>query len=277
MALVWCDGRFLEEQDFRVSPYDRGLCHGFSLFETLLAVNGEPRLVAEHLERMRGGLRRLGVESVELDGEGLYGVMRSLLEKNGLAEGFGRLRFSLSFGEGPLNQADSDGAWAWLTASRVSPGAQSVRVNEAPWRKDTGSVLRGLKTGNYAEHLIAMDMARREGFGEMLFFNAQDELCEAAMANVFLIRGGGLFTPSLDSGCLSGVSRGVVLTMAREQGIAVYERPLGRGDVARAEGMFLTSSVMGPVEVSHYGAKSYGPQPVFARVRAGWEERMGIK
>ncbi|MEP2775449.1 MAG: aminotransferase class IV [Luteolibacter sp.] len=277
MALVWCDGKFIEEQDFRVSPYDRGLCHGLSLFETLLAVDGKPKLLPEHLERMRDGFQRLGVDSIELDDAGLYGVMETLLDRNALLEGPARLRFTLSLGEGALNQTDSGRAWAWMTASPVQKAAASIRVNEAPWRKDTESVLRGLKVGNYAEHLIAMDMARREGFGEMLFFNTQDELCEAAMANVFLIRGGGLLTPSLDSGCLAGVCRAMVIAIAREQGIPCVVKPLSRSDVAKADGMFLTSSVQGPVEVSYYGLKGYAPHSLFRTVSAEWAVRMGMK
>lgn len=276
MATVWCDGKFIDEQDFRVSPYDRGLCHGMSLFETLLAVDGKPKQLPEHLERMRAGLQRLGVDSVELDVAGLNSVMQSLLERNGLLEGAARLRFSLSFGEGPLNQTDSGRAWAWMTATKAMPAPRSLRVNEAPWRKDTESVTRGLKVGNYAEHLIAMDMARREGFDEMLFYNTSGELCEAAMANIFLIRGGGILTPSLDSGCLAGVCRSLVLRIARERGMPCHEKPLGRNDVNKADGMFLTSSVQGPVEVSCFLGRSRPSHPVFGSIRSIWLEAMGL-
>lgn len=277
MATVWCDGNFIHEKDFRVSPYDRGLCHGFSLFETLLAVGGKPKMLPEHLVRMRAGLQRLGVESVELDVTGLDSVMQSLLERNGLLEGVARLRFTLSFGEGPMNQTDSGRAWAWMTASKATAPVGALRVNEAPWRKDTESVTRGLKVGNYAEHLIAMDMARREGFDEMLFYNTNDELCEAAMANIFLIRGNGLLTPSLDSGCLAGVSRALILRLAREQGIPCREKPIGKGEVKKADAMFLTSSVQGPVAVSHYLGRSYPPHALFSSMRSIWREAMGLE
>lgn len=277
MATVWCDGKFIDGHEFRVSPHDRGLCHGLSLFETLLAVDGKPKLLAEHLERMRAGLQRLGVDSVELDVAGLDSVMQSLLERNGLLDGSARLRFTLSFGEGPLNQTDSGRAWAWMTATKAKAMPGALGVNEAPWRKETESVTRGLKVGNYAEHLIAMDMARREGYGEMLFYNTNDELCEAAMANVFLIRGGGLLTPSLDSGCLAGVTRALVLRIAGEQGISCQEKTLGRSDVNKAEGMFLTSSVQGIVEVSHFGLKSYAPHPIYKAIQSEWMARMQMK
>lgn len=274
MNFVWCDGDFLPVSEFRVSPFDRGLCHGMSVFETLLAVNGEPRLLTEHLDRLRSGLERLAVTSVELSGEGLRRVMIGLLEKNGLTHGMARIRLAVSLGAGPLNLTDSGASWAWMTATPVDEMPETVRVTTAPWRRDRENVLRGLKVGNYAEHLIAMDMARREGFGEMLFFNNDDELCEAAMANVFLIRSGSLLTPGLDSGCLAGVTRGLVIRLAAAHGIPCREKTLTRNDVAKAEGMFLTSSIRGPVRVSAYGARHFDEHPLYDAVRAIWLEEM---
>ncbi len=274
MGLVWCDGAFLEEENFRVSPVDRALCHGLSLFETILAVDGRPKLVGAHLDRLRQGLERLGVRSVELAEEGLRKVMVSLLERNGLTEGSVRIRFTVSFGPGPLDQTDGGDLWAWMTAAPANISDDPLRLTVAPWRKDMESVLRGLKTGNYAEHLVAMDMARREGFDEMLFYNTSEELCEAAMANVFLIRGKGLLTPSLDSGCLAGVARAKVIAIAGELEIPCKVKPLGRSDVKKADGIFLTSSVKGPVQVASLGGTSFKPHPFFGAIRERWRKVM---
>ncbi len=245
-----------------------------SVFETLLAVDGEPRLLNAHLDRMRSGLERLAVSSVEVSGTGLRRAMVGLLEKNALSQGMARIRLAVSLGAGPLNLIDSGAAWAWMTATPVDEAPESLRITTAPWRRDRENVLRGLKVGNYAEHLIAMDMARREGFGEMLFFNNDDELCEAAMANVFLIRSGSLLTPGLDSGCLAGVTRDLVIRLAAAHGIPCREKPLTRADVSKAEGMFLTSSIRGPVRVSTYGARHFDEHPLFDAVRAIWLEEM---
>jgi len=277
MAVVWCDGKFVEEREFMVSPFDRGLCHGLSFFETLLAVKGQPRLVREHLARLISGLERLGVNSVELSLEGLRQAMVALVERNGLEQGMARIRFAVSLGQGPLNKTDTGKAWAWMTASPVNKTVSDISMTVAPWRRDKESVLRGLKVGNYAEHLIAMDMARREGFEEMLFYNTSDELCEAAMANVFLIRGGKLQTPGLDSGCLAGVTRELVLKLASQHDIRCVEKPLNKNDVKKAEGIFLTSSVKGPVWVSRFQGKSYEEHPLFSAVRRIWLEKMAVE
>jgi branched-chain amino acid aminotransferase len=274
MGIVWCDGKFVSEEEFTVSPMDRGLCHGLSLFETLLAVKGKPRLVREHLARLRSGLERLGVNSVELDENGLGLAMVTLLERNGLAKGVARIRLSLSLGEGAFDRIDNGSAWAWMTAAPVDNGTGSVRMTLAPWRRDKESILRGIKTGNYAEHLIALDMARLEGFGEMLFYNTDDELCESAMANVFLIRKGELLTPGLDSGCLAGVTRALLIRLAKQHGIPCKECVLRKADVSKADGMFLTSSVRGPVRVSALQGKNFPEHPLFDSVRSIWLKEM---
>ena len=274
MGVVWCNGRFLNNHELKVSAFDRGLCQGLSLFETILSVNGRPRLVTEHLDRLRLGLERLGVLSVELADDALRNAMIALLEKNNLTAGTARIRFAVSLGDGSLNRIDCGSAWVWMTASEVGEISQKIKMTLAPWRRDTESVLRGLKVGNYAEHLIAMDLARREGCDEMLFYNTSDEVCEAAMANIFLIRGGCIFTPSLESGCLAGVTRALVMRLAAEHGIPCQEKPLSRADVKKSDGFFLTSSVKGPVWVSEFQGRSYEEHALFGAIRRLWAEEM---
>jgi branched-subunit amino acid aminotransferase/4-amino-4-deoxychorismate lyase len=270
MAIVWREGKYLDENEFRVSPTDRGLCHGLSLFETILAVEGEPKLLAEHFRRMKAGLLRLNIRRIELDDYAMKEVMIELLRRNGLESGMARIRFTLSMGEGPVNLTDSGQAWKWITVSKVEPEEVGLRLTLAPWRKDNESMLRGIKSGNYAEHLIALDMARHEGFDEMLFFNSSDELCEAAMANVFLIRGKELFTPSLDGGCLPGVTRELIIQIASEQRIPCHVKTLTKKDLSKADGIFLTSSIKGPVWISSFQGTAYPVHPLFSAIRNLW-------
>ncbi|MES2982167.1 MAG: aminotransferase class IV [Verrucomicrobiota bacterium] len=274
MAIVWFDGKFIDETEFRISPSDRGLCHGLSLFETILAVDGQPRLLTEHLRRLKSGLVRLNIQGVEIEESGLQQVMIGLLKRNQLDSGMVKIRFAISMGVGPMNLTDSGQAWEWMTVSHVEPSEASLRLTLAPWRKDNESMLRGLKVGNYAEHLIALDMARHEGFDEMLFFNTSDELCEAAMANVFLIRGKDLYTPGLDSGCLPGVTRELIIQIAASQKIPCHVRTLSKKDLSKADGIFLTSSIKGPVWISSFQGTAYPVHPLFSAIRTLWLENM---
>jgi branched-chain amino acid aminotransferase len=141
----------------------------------------------------------------------------------------------------------------------------------SPWPRNERGALAGLKCASYAENLLALDAARREGFEETLFFNTSGELCEAATANVFLVANGVVKTPPLASGCLPGVTRGLVLELAARDGIECEEAVMGPEDLAAADEVFLTSATRGPVAISRVtGLRLPAPQ-VAVRLRELWE------
>jgi branched-subunit amino acid aminotransferase/4-amino-4-deoxychorismate lyase len=130
----------------------------------------------------------------------------------------------------------------------------------SPFPRNERSPLAGLKCASYAENLIALDHARRAGADEALFYNTRGELCEAATANVFLVREGRIFTPPLASGCLPGTMRARVI-----ERIAVEERDLTAADVEEADEVFLTSATRGVVRVAGVDGTAWLP----GRVTAG--------
>jgi len=276
MSFVWRDGVFLSKSEFSISPMDRGLCHGMSLFETLLVVNGQPQLFDEHMERLLGGLKKLGVEAEVEAYHDLRSAMVTLIEKNELSDGMARLRLSLSFGEGTLNDLSEKHSWAWMTVQPLDGFPKSVQVITAPWKKAHEGILCGLKSGNYAEPIIALDYARRMNCQEIIFFNTADELCEAAMANIFLIHEGELLTPHLASGCLPGITRALLLRLAKAEGIPCHEVPLSRDDLYQADCIFLTSSAKGLISVCEVDGKSFHEHPLFLSLRDRWLREMTL-
>jgi branched-subunit amino acid aminotransferase/4-amino-4-deoxychorismate lyase len=127
----------------------------------------------------------------------------------------------------------------------VPPETLSACIS--PWPRNEHSPLVGLKCASYAENCIALDHARRLGFDEAVFFNTAGHLCEAATANIFIVKNGRLSTPSLESGCLPGIGREVVIERAHEMGISFEAVVLTHEDLIAADEIFLTSSTRGPV------------------------------
>jgi branched-chain amino acid aminotransferase len=248
MSQLWCNGQWLGLEEFPVSSADRGLTHGLALFETLLAIDGLPVFLARHLARLRNGMARLGWEMALPD---LRIIIAELLQRNQLGSGRARVRFTISAGSGPMNDlALGQDHLLWVTAFPALDVPENLSVCISPWRRNEHSPLAGLKCASYAENLIALDHARRQGCEETIFLNTAGELCEAAMANLFLVKNGMLQTPPLASGCLPGVTREVVLELASHHGINCEERILNLDDFRAADEAFLTSSTKGPVPVS---------------------------
>ncbi len=261
MNHIWCNGQWLNGPSPVVSATDRGLLHGFGLFETILAVNGMPVRLDRHLDRMRNGCVRLGWScGFPTD---LGEIMAELLTRNGLATGHARIRLSLSGGSGPLDDTTpGPDRQLWMHAAAVTQSPPELTVNISRWLKNEHSPLAGLKCFSYAENLLALADARRKGFDETLVFNHGGHLCEAATANVFWAKAGRLFTPPLSSGCLPGITRARVVEMAASLGISCGECEGIMEDVTVADEIFLTSSIRGITGVSRLESIDFPPGPL---------------
>ncbi len=261
MSWIWCNGSYFEGP-LAVSPSDRGLTHGLGVFETLLSLDGQPVALDLHLARMRDGAERLGLDAGKLGEAEIAAAMSGLLERAGLADGRARIRLALSAGAGDLRRLETGSdAILWMTATACPPAPESVTLVTADFPRNERSPLSGIKCASYAENLLALDQARRAGADEALLFNTRGELCEAATANVFLVRDGEVLTPPLSSGCLPGTMRARV--MART---TVKEQPLTAADVAVAEELFVTSATRGVVPVVRVDGRVLPAGPVAAEV-----------
>jgi branched-chain amino acid aminotransferase len=100
----------------------------------------------------------------------------------------------------------------------------------------------GLKTTSYAENVVALAHAQARGAIEAVFANTRGELCECTGSNVFVVMGGEVLTPPVDSGLLPGITRELVVEWARESGIPVREEALPLSVLREADEVFITSS-----------------------------------
>lgn len=192
---------------------------------------------------MQSGAERL---RWELDGSAFPAAIADLLERCNLGKGRARVRIAMTAGAGNLRNLEQGAeALLWITAAPCPEPRESVSLVTALFPRNDLSPLAGLKCASYAENLIALDQARRAGADEVLFFNTRGHLCEAAMANIFVVSEGKVFTPPLAAGCLPGTMREQVM-----ERISVEEIALTAGDVLAADEVFLTSATQGVVPVS---------------------------
>jgi branched-chain amino acid aminotransferase len=106
-----------------------------------------------------------------------------------------------------------------------------------------------IKSSNLLNNFLAWREARRLGAYEAILLNAQGRLAEGSSSNVFLVRDGRLLTPAPESGILLGITRGLVLDLARGGGIEAAEESLADDDLRRADEAFITSTLKGLLPV----------------------------
>jgi branched-chain amino acid aminotransferase len=236
---AWIDGRLVATADAKVSVLDHGLVVGDGVFETLRVYRGVPFAWTRHLARLRASCDGLGLELP--DATALREAADAVLRANELAEA--RLRITVTGGVAPPGSGRGDGPpSAFILAFPIELAAPSVDVVIAPWTRNEHGALVGLKTISYAANVRALAYAREKGAGEAVFANTKGDLCEATGSNVFLVRDGALTTPPPSAGCLSGVTRALLLELSTQMGIPTEEHDVRVGALAQSDEAFLSST-----------------------------------
>lgn len=270
MARMWMNGVW--QDDEADLWFDRGISHGLGLFETILAVDGTPVFFDRHARRLSAACARLQWAPPR---EELWSEVCRALAESPQRQGRARVRIVVTSGRGRLDSsAPGDDYRIHIQIGPAAEAPTEISVMTASWVKDSRSPMAGLKCSAYAEHLLAVETAKRQGFEELLLFNENAQLSEAAMANVFLLARGGIVTPSLESGCLPGITREVVLELAEQLGISRSERVIERRDLEQCEGMFLTSAVRGPVRVKRWEQRELAGDDLIRLIRDAWLDQI---
>jgi len=264
---AWVNGNLIDDPTGpAVSVTDHGFTVGDGVFEAVKVVDNQPFALTRHLERLARSARGLGLP--EVDPEEVRRGVTAVLESQELP--LGRIRVTYTGGEAPLGSgrgskpptlvvvADTMRAWDGPTA-----------VATVPWPRNENGALAGLKTTSYAENVMALARAAEHGASEAIFANTAGNLCEGTGSNVFYVVDGELRTPTLASGCLAGISRGLVLEW---YGGREVDEPV---DVLhRAEEIFLVSTTRDVQGVLRCDDRELeAPGPVTRAVAALWAEK----
>lgn len=284
---VWVDGELRPAAGPHLSVFDRGFQAGDGVFETLRAVSGRPLELADHLGRLRASAAGLAIAlPADLEAR-LAGAVAALLEAEGLAA-TGReaaVRITVSRGVSAANallpaaaSAPTIVVQAWPTAPR-DPAAfeRGLRLVVSAVRHDPESPLAGLKLISRADHVYARLEAERAGADDALFLTPDGYVAEATSANLFLVRGGELATPSLACGILAGTTRTWLLHWAATVGLQPVETLLTTREVHEADEAFLSSSVAGIAPVTRFEGRPLGDGRPGPWTRRAWQDRRAAR
>ncbi|WP_129669430.1 aminotransferase class IV [Phytoactinopolyspora endophytica] len=234
--LIWVNGELAPAAEAKVNVLDHGLTVGDGVFETMKVVDGVPFALQRHLDRLGRSAAGLGLPVP--DYEMVRKAVGEVLADLG-APPLARMRITYTGGVAPLGSGRGDAAPTLIVAcTPVDPYPPTTTVATVPWRRNERAATKGLKSTSYAENVIALAHARERGASEAVFANTRDLLCEGTGSNIFVVVDGRLLTPPLESGCLAGITRGLVLEWTGAE-----EAELDFDVLDHAEEIFLTSSV----------------------------------
>lgn len=270
-SFVWLNGTILPTAEVRISPFDHGLLVGDGVFETLISYHGVPFAHARHWERLRHSCETLGIATPPA-GEILRGMLATMAA-NQMPDA--RVRVTVTSGEGPLGSDKGNHPPTVIIAcSELKPWPETDTLVTVPWPRNERSALAGVKSISYAENVRALAFAKSKGSGEALFANTRGELCEGTGSNIFLVMGDAVITPPLSSGCLAGVTRGLVIELCHRHSISITERPIPMSEIQACDEAFLTSTTREVQAVSRIDDHPIplAPGPVTARLRVLFKE-----
>lgn len=275
MPVASVDGRLVEPTSPQVTLFDHGLVTGDGIFETLLVTDGHPFALQEHLDRLERSAA--GLELDLPDRTWLVDAIEALLSAPGgpgaTESGRWRLRITITAGDAPLasSRAPSGQVRCYLVAEPAPPRREASAVAVVPFRRNEHGALTSLKTISYAENVLALRVAARSGADEAIFANISGDLCEGTGSNVFYVRRGDgrLCTPSLSSGCLAGVTRGLVLSCV---GSTERDLPIAAFHPGELSEAFLCSTMRGvqPIASIDGVALEAAPGPLTSAAAAGF-------
>ena len=260
---VWVNGRLTGVTEPAVAALDHGVTVGDGGFETAKVDQGQVFAATRHARRLDATLAGLGLPPADHDflAKGVEAVLGA-----GPRIEFGRLRYSVAGGAGPLGSDRDDSPLTYIVTAGEQPRPPaSASVAVVPWVRNERSAVAGLKTTSYAENVVALAYAKQRGAIEAVFANTRGELCECTGSNIFVVRDGVILTPPLDSGCLAGITRAVTIEWCREEGVEVREEAMPVEVLGEADEVFITSSTKDVLAIHAVDDRPIEPGPVTAR------------
>jgi branched-chain amino acid aminotransferase len=267
-GVVSIDGILSPISEGRIPVLDHGFLFGDNVYETLRTYNQKPFLFSRHFERLRRSARAVFM-TLPFNREELLDETRRTIRAAGDATEH-RIRITITRGAGDVSpdpgSCDTPTVIVFATPLAALPPEiydKGVEVIVSSFYRSRQ--LGDAKTGNLLRAVLAMREARAAGAFEAITLTSEGKISDGITSNICLIQGSTLLTPSVESGILEGITRAVVLDLAKRAGLRIVEALLDLGEIEKASELFLTSSTRGVVPIVRVAGNPVGtgqPGPV---------------
>lgn len=241
------NGKFYTKDKAKVSVLDRGFLYGDGVFETMRVYNGHIFALNEHLKRLRNSAKTILLVISRSDEEIKTELFRTL-EKNKLKNAILRISFSRGISDRKINVGNCIKPSMIIIALKFHPYPESFYkdgVNVIISKKIirySGSFQSGIKSSNYLPNILLKSEAFESGAFDALTLNENGYILEGSVSNFFIVKNRVLITAPLKAGILPGITRKIVLKLAKKSGIKVEEKMFKTPLIYKADEAFLTNT-----------------------------------
>jgi branched-chain amino acid aminotransferase len=244
---IWYDGRLAPWSNVQVHVLSHSLHYGSAVFEGERVYGGRVFKISEHTGRLIASAEHLGF-ACPFDKATLEAATCAVVAANAISDGY--IRPVCWLGEGVTSLAGlrcpvhvAIAAWEWPHSFGPSALANGIRLMVSPWRRPPpqSAPHQAKAAGLYLLGMMSRRAAEARGYDDALMLDYRGLVAEATGANLFMVRGGTVVTPVADC-ILAGITREVVLHLARTLGYAVEERHVTVNQLMGADEVFLTGT-----------------------------------
>jgi branched-subunit amino acid aminotransferase/4-amino-4-deoxychorismate lyase len=254
--LIYHNDGILDAAEARLSPTTAGLLYGWGVFTTLRIYDGKPFAFDRHWARLMLHAERSRVP-VTTDLKLARRALDKLIAANSVAQG--RARLTLLRGDAGSWRVESGRETEFLifTSSEAPRARADLALTLSPYRVLSTALLAGVKQTAMLENLFALEEARSRDFDEAVLLNERGEMVSATAANIFWVQGDEVFTPSLATGCVSGITRHFIHEITERWKLHLVEGSFPVQRLTDAREVFLTSTSREVSLVSSFDARQY--------------------
>ena len=260
---IYLDGKIVPESEAKVSVFDHGLLYGDGVFEGIRIYNGRVFRLAEHLRRLYSCARAICL-TIPISIEEMEKATVETVAANNLRDGYIRLVITRGVGSLGLNPYQCPKAGVIIIASGITlyPAEKyetGLNLITCATRRPTPAALSPqVKSLNYLNNIMAKIECIQAGCEEGIMLNEQGYVAECTGDNVFVIKNGQVYTPTIASGALNGITRMAVIEVMREMGLQVHEITMTRHEIYTSDECFLTGTAAEVIPAVQYDRRPIG-------------------
>ncbi len=254
---IWLDGKLVDRQDAKITVFDHGLLYGDGVFEGIRAYSGRVFELDAHIKRLYESAKSIRLE-ISMGMTDLAAAVTETVAANDISEGYVRLLVTRGVGTLGLNPFVCEKSSIIIIADSIQLYPKELYetgmkvISATTVRNHPLAIPPQAKTLNYLNNIQAKIEAVDSGVPEAIMYNHEGYVAEASADNVFIVKDGVIYAPPAEAGALPGITRGIVIKLARQQDIQVVEKNLTRFDLYVADEFFLTGTgaeIIGIVEI----------------------------
>jgi len=278
--IVYINGRFFKKEEAVISVYDHGFLYGDGVFEGIRVYGGKVFKLTEHVDRLFESAQAIWLE-IPMSRKACADAIGQTVAKSGFKDAYVRAVVSRGAGSLGLDPRKTKDPQVIIIVDTISIYPQEMYekgmelVTASTMRNHPAALNPRIKSLNYLNNIMAKIEGSLAGCVEALMLNHKGEVAECTGDNIFIVKNKVLFTPSPDAGILDGVTRRLVMELAKTSGYTMNESTLTRHDVYVADEVFLTGTAAELIPVTKIDGRVIGegkPGRVFLDLRSRFQE-----